>query len=222
MSGRGVRGPSGAPRPKALGPFVVAVLAVALGCATKEPTVDFSETPRDYVAKDYERVYERWTRHQTALKDVDVALEVWATFKSWDFREAYIERYAEIYSLSDADRKTLRTAQQDAFHAAYEFHLTAQSTNYKWNDLEKDSSAWRATLVDALGHELSPEHIKVEKLPDVYEREFFPAKGPFTKSYSVRFAAGGEQGDFVGLASGSILLRLASPAGRIELRWHSS
>ncbi|MDB4983727.1 MAG: putative lipoprotein, partial [Myxococcales bacterium] len=97
-----------------------------------------------------------------------------------------------------------------------------QSTDYKWNDLEKDNSAWRVTLVDALGHEVTPEYVRVEKLPDVYEREFFPAKGPFTKSYSVRFAAGTDHGDFVGLASGSITLRFASPAGRIEVRWHSN
>ncbi len=238
MSGRGVRGPLGAARPsskpRALSEpralsrlcalLFVAVCAVGAGggCARKDPTVDFSETPRDYVAKDYERVYQRWTRHEVALKDVDVALEVWATFKSWDFREAYIERYAEIYSLSDDNRKTLRTAQQEGFRAAYEFHVTAQSTDYKWNDLEKDSSAWRATLVDALGHEVTPEYVRVEKLPDVYEREFFPAKGPFTKTYSIRFAAGTDHPDFVGLASGSITLRFASPAGRVEVRWHSN
>jgi hypothetical protein len=232
MSGRGVRGPSGAARPGGLRARLAAAArvsslalgVVALGAcgARKDFVVDFSETPRDYVAKDYERIYERWTRHDRALADVDIALEVWATYKSWDFREAYVERYAGIYGLSDADRKTLRTAQQEAFHAAYEFHVTAQSTNYKWNDLEKSSSPWRATLIDALGHELSPEYIRVEKLPDVYEREFFPAKTPFSKTYSIRFLAGADQGDFVGLSSGSITLRLASPAGRLTLLWHGT
>jgi hypothetical protein len=230
MTERGARGSSGTAsrlgRAFAVLAFVSVLGAGVLlgaGCGTrKDVAVDFSETPRDYVAKDYERVYERWTRHESALQEVDIALEVWVTFKSWDYREAYIERYADVYALSDADRKTLRKAQQEAFHAAYEFHVTAQSTNFKWNDLEKDSSAWRATLVDALGHELSPEYVKIEKLPDVYEREFFPSKTPFSKSYSIRFTPGGEHGDFVGLASGSIMLRLASPAARIELRWHTS
>ncbi|MDB4983399.1 MAG: hypothetical protein JWM82_4151, partial [Myxococcales bacterium] len=125
MSGRDARRPSDASRPSSSRSWVLGLVVVgavvyaagAGGCARKDPTVDFSETPRDYVAKDYERVYQTWTRHEVALKDVDVALEVWATFKSWDFREAYIERYADIYSLSDDDRKTLRTAQQEAFRA---------------------------------------------------------------------------------------------------------
>jgi hypothetical protein len=192
-----------------------------LACGTPKPVlVDFSETPRDYVAKDYERVYERWTRHQRVLLDTDVALEVWATFKSWDFREAYVERYAGTYSLSDADRGALRQAQLEAFHRAYEFHITAQSTNFKWNDLEKANSAWRASLVDALGHELAPEPIKVVKLPDAYESQFFPAKTPFTKTYSLTFLipAGGA-GDFAGIKSGSVTLRISSPIGRVELDW---
>jgi hypothetical protein len=223
MRGRGGRGRGRGRETTASCLALVVVLAGSLGCGTrKDVAVDFSETPRDYVAKDYERVYERWTRHDKALLDVDIALEVWATFKSWDYREAYVEHYADVYALSDAARTTLRTAQRDALHAAYEFHVTAQATNYKWNDLEKESSAWRATLVDALGHELTPERIRVEKFPDVYEREFFPAKTPFSKTYSLRFTPDAEHGDFVGLASGSITLRLASPAGRIELRWHSS
>ena len=67
--------------------------------------------------------------------------------------------------------------------------MTAQSANYKWNDLEKSSSPWRLTLLDALGHELPPVKIQVEKLPDAYEMEFFPAKTPFSKTYSVRFVS---------------------------------
>jgi hypothetical protein len=197
------------------------VIAALVACQSdKAARVDFSETPRDYVAKDYGDVYERWTRHDFAMHEVEKALEVWVTFKSWDFREAYIERYAAIYSLTDAERTTLRTAQRDALHQAYEFHVTAQSANYKWNDLEKSNSPWRVTLLDALGHELAPEavKIKVEKLPDAFEREFFPAKNPFSKTYSFRFVPPAKT-DFEGVTSGSIILRIASPLGRIELTW---
>ena len=202
--------------------LAIAALAMVACQSDKAARVDFSDTPREYVSKDYGDVYERWTRHDFAQHDIEKALEVWVTFKSWDFREAYIERYAAIYTLPDADRATLRNAQRDAFHRAYEFHMTSQSANYKWNDLEKSSSPWRVTLLDALGHELGPEAatIKVEKLPDAYEREFFPAKNPFSKTYSIRFVAP-PNGDFAGLKSGSITLRIASPLGRIELTWRA-
>ena len=195
---------------------------VGAGCKGQQVRVDFSETPREYVAKDYAEVYERWTRHQSALHDVDIALEAWATFKSWDFREAYIERYASIYSLSEADRASLRQAQLDACRHTYEFTVTALSAEARWNDLERPSSAWRIALVDALGHELAPSEIKVEKLPDAYEREFFPARNQFnrvfTKTYAVRFAIPAT-GEFSGVKSGTITLRIASPIGRLDLNW---
>ncbi|HEX3698072.1 MAG TPA: hypothetical protein VH374_22065 [Polyangia bacterium] len=210
----------------------LALAASVAACAASKPKpVDFSEAPRSYVNKDYPAVYNRWTRHDRALNEVDVvdvALEVWGTFKSWDYRQAYIEHYAAIYSLSQADRSLLRQAQMDSFRQAYEFHLTAQSANYKWNDLEKKDSAWRITLVDGLGHELAPEYVRVERLPDAYESDFFPAKTPFTKSYAVRFPAsgssdivGGGSTEFAGAKSGSLTLRIASPIGRVELGWQS-
>src|SRR5262245_31214750 len=92
--------------------LLVAAAAALTACQTDKATrVDFSEAPRAYVAKDYNDVYERWTRHEFAMHDVEKALEVWATYKSWDFREAYVERYVTIYNLPDADRVTLRNAQ---------------------------------------------------------------------------------------------------------------
>jgi hypothetical protein len=197
----------------------VAVSALAGCAAQKQVTVDFSETPRDYVGKDYERIYETWTRHQQVHQDADVALEVWATFKSWDFREAYIERYAEIYSLSDADERTLRESQRKILGEAYEFHVTAQSSDYKWNDLEKASSPWRATLLDALGHELSPDSVKIEKLPDADESIFYARRTPFTKTYAIRFLVPADANTFAGTKSGALTLRIASPIGRVELEW---
>jgi len=201
--------------------LVFAAAALTACQSDKALRVDFSETPRAYVAKDYRDVYDRWTRHDFVMHDVEKALEVWATFKSWDFREAYVERYAAVYSLPDAERATLRNAQRDSLHKAYEFHVTAQSANYKWNDLEKSSSPWRITLLDALGHELQPEgSIRVEKLPEPYQREFFPARTPFTKTYTIRFvpAAGSE---FAGIKSGALILRFACPIARVELSWRT-
>ena len=94
------------------------------------------------------------------------ALEAWIIFKSWDFREAYVERYAALYSLSEADKQALRVAQLEAAKTSYEFNIAAQSAVYKWNDLEKRNSPWRISLVDGLGHELLPEFVKLQKLPE--------------------------------------------------------
>jgi hypothetical protein len=209
-------------------PAFATIFVAMQGCAAPKPViVDFSEAQREYQSRDYSEVYRRWTRHAIVRYEIaDDALEAWATLKAWDFREAYVEHYAAIYNLSDTDKTALRSAQLESVRDAYEFHVTAQSTNYKWNDLEKRSSAWKVTLVDGAGHELAPESVRLEKLPDPYEIEFFPAKGPFTRSYAIRFvkpaATDGKQPDFVGPRSGSLMLRIASPVGRLELIWLAS
>ena len=63
--------------------------------APKPIIVDFSETPREYRRRDYDDVYERWTRHEVVrVRSSTTRWRVWVTFKAWDFREAYVEHYA--------------------------------------------------------------------------------------------------------------------------------
>lgn len=189
-------------------------------CATKPIIVDFTPPAHAYRGEDYGDVYERWTRHDKVVKNVETVLEIWATYKSADFREGFVARYAELYSVADAEREKLRRSQGELAATGYEFFITTQSANYRWNDLEKKNSAWRVTLVDGAGHEISPDALKVEKLPDLFEQEFYPAKTPFTKTYSVRFARPAARDDeFVGERSGVLILRFASPFGSADLVW---
>ena len=63
--------------------------------------------------------------------------------------------------------------------------------------------------------------IKVEKLPEAYEREFFPAKTPFSKTYSVRVRRA--RGAATSPASSQVRSSFASPVpiGRVELTWRA-
>jgi hypothetical protein len=174
---------------RALLVLLVVVVLLGTGCGTATtPQVDFSSTQPTHVGADYGDVYQLWTRHGKVVHEFESALEVWATYKSTDYREAFVARYAEAYRLPPPDRELIRTGQREAEADAYEFMVTAQSANYRWNDLERKGSAWRVTLRDGLGHELYPEKIAYERLPETYEREFFPVKTPFTRLYTVRFS----------------------------------
>ena len=65
--------------------------------------------PREYVSTDYESVLRLWTRSAqfTSLDATDNVLTVTATYESWDFRWAYVVRYAEDYRLTVDQRKAL-------------------------------------------------------------------------------------------------------------------
>jgi hypothetical protein len=204
----------------AVRPVLLAAVAL-VGCATsRQQTVDFSDTSRSYRGSDYPAVFDAWTRHAKAVQDIGTVMEVWATLKSWDFRQAYIAKYAKIYDLPEGERDTLAKSQHDQAKALYEIHLVAQSTNDRWNDLGNRNSPWRITLLDGTGAELAPTTVKVEKLPDAYESEFFPTRTPFSKTYTLRFVRP-EGESFVGPASGRLILRLASPVGKVEVAWEA-
>ncbi|HEX7597822.1 MAG TPA: hypothetical protein VF518_06380 [Polyangia bacterium] len=199
------------------------LLVVALfGCAsTGSKPVDFSETVRDYRATDYPVAYQDWTRHVKLVGEVGTIIEAWATYKSWDFRQAYVANYTSIYDLSDSDRETLKRAQLEASRAGFDFHVSIQMTSDKWNDLDRKSSPWRVTLLDGTGAELGPSSIRAVKLPELYESQFFPNRTEFSRTYQISFVRASSGGAFVGPSSGRIVLRIASPAGRIELVWES-
>jgi hypothetical protein len=197
----------------------LACTAALVGCAEVTPKpVDFSDATRTYRPADYPSVYEGWTRHAKLVGDVGTVIEAWATYKSWDFRQAYVAYYASVYQ--DSDRAALMHSQLDASRASHEFHIAVQTTTDKWNDLERKSTPWRVTLLDATGAELGPTSIQVVKLPELYESQFFPSRTEFTRSYDISFAPPSNGGQpFAGPASGRLILRFASPAGRIELVW---
>jgi hypothetical protein len=202
--------------------FLPLALCAAACALFRTQTVDFSEASKNYRYGDYGAVYDTWTRHAKLVQDIGTAMEIWATWKSWDFRQAYLAKYAKTYDLADAELDTLSRSQKENARAVYEIHLVAQSTNDRWNDLANRTSPWRITLLDGTGAELAPTAVKAEKLPDAYEGEFFPARTPFSRTYTLRFVrpeAAGES--FVGPQSGRMILRIASPVGKVEVVWES-
>jgi hypothetical protein len=204
-----------------------ALCLLLVGCATSRPIlVDFSESTKTYRSGDYATALETWTRHDQLLLydqyDIGTAMEIWATFKSWDFRQAYVAKYAKIYGLAESERDQLAKSQLETARAVYEIHMVAQSTTDRWNDLDRRTSPWRITLLDGTGAELAPTSVKVEKLPEVYEYEFFPARTPFSKTYTLKFVRPEGAGEaFLGPQSGRMILRVVSPIGKVEVVWEA-
>jgi hypothetical protein len=211
-------------RAKAVPGAALVALAALASCAAPVPArVDFSEQTRNFRPEDYAQVLKVWTRHSKVISDVGTVIEAWALYKSWEWRQAYIERYAQVYHLTDAERTTLIKSQLESSRLAYEFHVAVQTTNYKWNDLDKETSPWRVSLVDGTGAEVAPKRIEPLRLPELYEMEFFPNKTEFSKTYVIRFVrADADAAGFSGPGSGRIFLRIASPLGKAEPSWQSN
>lgn len=210
--------------PGHLGAALLAALVFA-GCShavSEGKPVDFSAAPHDYQASDYPVAHQNWTRHAKLVQlDVGTVMEAWATYKSPDFRQAYIAKYAAVYDLPDHDRASLLKEQLEASRSTFDFHVTAQTTKDRWNDLERKNSPWRITLVDQAGNELSPSTVRAVKLPELYEDQFFPSRTEFTRSYEISFTRPSDGQAFAAPSNKQITLRIAGPVGRIDLVWEA-
>lgn len=207
--------------------YLTAVLWAALastGCTraiSESKPVDFSVSARDYQDSDYPAVYKNWTRHARLVQEVGTVIEAWATYKSPDFRQAYIAKYSAIYDLPDQDRAALQKEQLDIARSTFDFHVAVQTTKDRWNDLERKDSPWRITLMDEAGTELSPMSVRATNLPELYQDLFFPERTEFTRTYAIVFSRTAGEQTFAASANKRLTLRIAGPTGRIDLVWQA-
>lgn len=169
------------------GSCVLLSLLGAVGCT--EPTVRLAEGPREYAPTDYEIVLERWTREGKLIvaSHLDNVLGVTATYESWDFRWAYVVRYADDYRLTVDQRTRLLERSLAETRSHHQFYVALFTQRHKWNDLTADNPAWIVRLIDDQGSETAPSEIEPIKRPGAIERTYFPYTSPWRSAYRVRF-----------------------------------
>lgn len=204
----------------------VAVAVLAAGCAARAPAVSLREGPRRYTARDYDRIFERWTRAGGVLTvpALEDRLRVDATFFSWDFRWAYAARYAEDARLSEAARsryleESLATARRE-----HVFFVALVTERTRWGELNRPSSAFRVGLVDDKGREVSPLRIERFRRASAEDETYFPYVSPWRQLFRVHFprhAVGtdGQEYEVLGPGTRYFLLRLGGALGTADLRW---
>lgn len=198
-------------------PWAVAFLAW-VACAP--PRVDFREVTRAYRSDEYEGVHRRWTRSSELYERFSQALTMTATLKSWEWRQAYVARYAERYALSATERQALLARQKAEHEDAIEIVLHVAILERPWRDLSRAGAPWHLALLNDRGQEVHPRRIeRLRKVaPDV--SIFFPEHGPFDEVYVVRFPRKLPDGsDFLGASPRRLTLRLAGAPGKTEVAW---
>ncbi len=199
------------------------MLAAALstvGCAAEQVSLDLG--PREYVASDYERLLRRWTRtgELIQLDVLDNVLTATATYRSWDFRWAYVVRYSEDYRLTIDQRRALLARERQDVRREHEFFLALYAQRPKWGDLNVDNPAWIVRLIDDEGNETAPSEIERIRKPGALEQTYFPYTTAWRMAYRVHFPVV----DAVGKRSISPTarwfgLRFTGPQGHQDLVW---
>jgi len=209
----------------------LAALATVGGCG--EVQVNFSETQtHTFEPSDYERVLERWTRDEEVyvLDGLDNALTVTATFRSWEYRQAYIDRYAYDFRLTDTERQALERTQRAELEQAHVFLVATTATRDAWADLSAADTPWKIRLVNDQGDVVEPlpeahDPPGIERVRNVTpaEQAYYPYITVFRKVFVIRFPRRLPDGtDVLGPGVRSFTLEFAGALGRAELRWSSS
>ncbi len=199
---------------------MAALLGLAAGCAT--PRVTLNEGAREYVATDYPSVLKSWTRSKqfTSVNVMDNVLSVSATYESWDFRWAYVVRYAEDYRLTIDQRHSLLERSLAETHDGHQFYVALYAQRHKWNDLTAAEPAWIVRLVDDEGTETAPADIQVIKKPGAIELTYFPYTTPWRSAFRVTFPRVRADGtSTISPAARWFALRFAGAQGYEELIW---
>jgi hypothetical protein len=202
-------------------PALVCVIAPSLG-ACAETRVSLAAGPREYVPSDYPQVLKTWTRDESLVvfSELEHKLTVTATFESWDFRWAYVVRYAADYRLTIEERRqlldrTLRESQDD-----HEFYVALYGSNWRWADISRPTSAWVVRLIDDQGDETAPSKIQAIVKPGPLEQRYFPYTSSWRQAFRVRFPRNTTDGRPT-IAPGAkwFGLRFAGAEGSEELVW---
>lgn len=207
---------------KARGRIALMVGAAALVLACTRQPVSLARGPREYVASDYERVLERWTRNEELFvpTELNTVLNVTATYEAWDFRWAYVVRYAEDYRLTVGQRRALLERSLEETNEFHQFYVALYADHYKWADLKADEAAWIMRLIDDLGNETAPVDIEAIRKPGAIEKTYFPYTTPWRRAYRVRFPVARADGrPTIAPNARWFGLRFAGAQGNEQLVW---
>jgi hypothetical protein len=203
--------------------LLVLLGAFALGgTACARPKVSLQEGPREYIASDYTAVLRNWTRSDQLITvdRMDNVLSVTATYESWEFRWAYVVRYAEDYRLTVDQRRALLERSLAETLDKHEFYVALYAERHKWSDLTVPEPAWIVRLIDDVGTETAPSDIQAIKRPGAIELTYFPYTSPWRAAYRIGFPkVRGDGRPTIASDARWFGLRFAGAQGNDELVW---
>lgn len=200
---------------------LLVLLGLSLG-ACRPPPVTMEEGPREYVATDYEAILKRWTREESLylFDELERALTVSATFETWDFRWAYVIRYAQDYRLTVPQRQRLLRERLEETRANHDFFIALYGAENRFNDLTRKDTAWIVRLIDSTGSETAPTQVESIRRPNIMEKRYYPYNTVWRKAFRLRFPTRGTDGR-PAIASDAewVGLRFAGAWGNFDLVW---
>lgn len=138
---------------------------------------------------DYIDVLERWTDEAEIYGGVEFEFQAVGTYKSKDFRRAYIRKYTDEYHTEPPKAREMLLEQISMSEDFIEFLVAITCSMEEGTDLVSRDTVWRVYLEGASMGRLEPFDIRLVKRSKVQLAHFYPFITPWAKIYHIRFAA---------------------------------
>jgi hypothetical protein len=180
--------------------------------------IDLSGTWPDNTPS-FDQVTRAWTRGDKDIRDFDSVLEVQATFKSPEWRVAYVEMLASRLKLPAEERAKLLDEQRQQAAEFHEFEVLMSTYVSRENDLQRGpKSIWRVILSDDQGNEVTPASIARDRTALEVIREIYPVVPDFSQAYIVKFPTTIE---LLRPNASAFSLRIGGSRGAVALEWRN-
>jgi len=221
MRGRVMREGRGPSRGRAFTlALVLSAAAVASACGA--PRVPMRESTRSFTANDYGGIYGRWTRSADDFEfgRLSEVLHVTATFESWEFRWAYVVRYAQDHSFTTEERTRLLEESLADARDRHRFFVTIAAPLWRDSDLTGRQSDIRVLLVDSTGRQVEPVELTRVDRPSADQRAYFPSIHRQRMTFRIAFPTTSSDGTpTIPPDAEHVVLRFAGSAGIVDLKW---
>ncbi|MBU4184651.1 MAG: hypothetical protein KKC23_00305 [Proteobacteria bacterium] len=154
--------------------LLIVILAVYQGCQIVSSIKQLEASSDPYQGGTYKAVLMKWTSEARIYRGLDLELMTSATFKSPEFREAYVDEYDRAYNPSREEKEKLIKDQKEASLIYNDFIMAAYVPNKKWNDFNKKDSIWGIHLNVGNEKKIKPLEIRKIKKIDAFITLFFP------------------------------------------------
>ena len=200
--------------------WFILVAVAASGC--RQHKISMQPGPRTFTPESYVSIWDAWTREKESFswKELAHEIHVAATFESWEFRWAYVVRYAYDYSLKPEARDEMLDASLASSRQEHRFFVALSGMDFKESNLAGKTSAWRVLLIDPEGNQTVPFLMERVRRPTAVDRVYFPQVNPYRQTFRLTFPAVDADGRKT-IPDGAefMVLRFTGARGRADLRW---
>lgn len=185
--------------------FIFVMLAAVSGCRDHRAALFLWPDLDD----PYIEVVQRWTRSQALHSGIETRAVVHATFKSREWREAYLLQRADLFALSPDEQTAKAGRVQDLQLQGTEIFLSIFTPQPEYSRLRFNDPLW-SIFIDDRGEKVYPVEVRPVRLPLAKLQAFYPYVERWYLNYNLIFPP---------VESESVLLVMTGPLGRIDLQW---